>query len=68
MKGNIIRLRGKCLAESQQKFQKQLQEVLLLIRNQEEILVMSKDNEIDSKSEPKVEEPATKSLKTAFFI
>jgi hypothetical protein len=42
MKGNAMRPKGKFLVESQWKFQKQLQEVLLVMRNQEEILVVTK--------------------------
>jgi len=51
MKGNVMRPRGKFLVESQWKFQKQLQEVLLVMRNQEEILVMAKHEASDNKSD-----------------
>jgi hypothetical protein len=68
MKGNVIRPKEKFLVESQQKFQKQMQEVLLVMRNQEEILVMAKDEASEGKSKSEEEEPITGSLKSAIEV
>jgi hypothetical protein len=54
------------ISECHRKFQKKISEALILIRNQEERLPISQDEE--SESEAEVEEPASESLKSAFKI